>query len=322
MFLGGRFSGHMGDRSREWIIVFVSILLAVLIWLLVNLSQEYAGTISVPVVAECNLDGYGTESSNTVLVSARCRADGYRLVREFSRRERKVVKVRFDKADLRRTAPGTFCVIGGAKNSYVNQFFGEGAQVEAFITDTLRFFFPVENHKKVPVDVPRSLTCRSQYTQSGPFRVSPDSVTVYGDDERLEAIDKVTAQRLVLTDLHQSEHGVLRLNPVKGLRLSTEEVSYEVPVSRYVELQAMVPVEVWNAPAGRELQVYPATAKVVLRCVFPLPKDPLPSFKLYVDWKDFNASLTGRCAPRTMRLPSGVLDYRVEPEVFDCVEVR
>jgi len=276
----------------------------------------------VPVIARCNIDGHRSESSNTVLVSARCRVNGFRLVREHSRRERHVVKVQFHRADLRHTGADTYCVIGGAKNSYVNQFFGDGTNVEAFITDTLRFVFPAEKNKKVPVDVPRSLSCRSQYMLSGPFRVTPDSVTVYADDAVLETIDKVTAARLILTDLHESQHGVLRLDEIPHVRMSVSEVAYELPVSRYVELQTEVPVEVWNVPAGHQLQVFPTLARVVLRCAFPLPKDPLPAFRLYVDYRDFAESLSGRCAPRCYRLPTGVLEYRVEPEVFDCIEVR
>ncbi len=313
---------RFGNWGREWIIMVLSLVIAVFVWALTNLSKDYSGTISVPVVAESNIDGHGLESSNTVVVSARCRTDGFRLLREKSRRERKVVKVRFDRADLRNTAPHTYCVIGGAKNSYVNQFFGEGANVEAFITDTLKFVFPVENHKRVPVDVHKVIQYRSQYMPSGPFRISPDSVTIYGEDVHLAAVERVTASRLLLTDVHESQHGVLRLNPVKGVRISADEVSYELPVSRYVELRAAVPVEVWNAPAGHQLQVYPPTAQVVLRCTFPLSKDPLSSFKLYVDWRDFSESISGRCVARTLRLPTGVLEYRVEPEVFDCVELR
>ena len=117
MTLRDRFRFQPGKRSREWIVVALSVVLAFLVWFLVNLSQEYSGTISVPVVAQCNIEGYGTESANTVLVSARCRTEGFRLVREYSRRERKVVKVKFNKADLRRTGPGVYSVIGGAKNS-------------------------------------------------------------------------------------------------------------------------------------------------------------------------------------------------------------
>jgi len=318
--------GHVrfspGPRGREWIVFVLSVLLAFLVWFLVNLSQQYTGVISVPVVAQCNLDGYGTESSNTVLVSARCRTEGFRLVREFSRRDRQAVKVKFNKSDLRRTGPGEFCVIGGAKNSYINQFFGDDAQLEAFITDTLRFHFPVENHKKVPVEVPLNVTCQSQFMQSGPFRVSPDSITVYGSEDKLEAVERVTTGRLILTEVSTSQHGLLKLNPIKDVRLSADEVSYELPVSRYVELTASVNLEVWNVPAGASLQVYPPTAQVYLRCAFPITKDPLSTLRLYIDWRDFSSSLTGRCVPRVMRLPAGVLEYRIEPEVFDCIEVH
>ena len=322
MALKDRIRDSVKGWGREWILVIPSLLLAVVVWLLTNLSKEYSGTISVPVVAQCNIEGHGQESSNTVVVSARCRTEGFRLLRERSRRERKVVKVRFDRADLRSTAPHTYCVVGGSKNSYVNQFFGDGAVVEAFISDTLKFIFPAENHKKVPVAVHKSVQCRSQYMAAGPFTVSPDSVTVYGDETSLAAVEKVDAARISLTDVHETQHGVLRLSPIPGVRMSVEEVSYELPVSRYVELRTTVPVEVQGAPAGSQLQVYPPQAQVVLRCTFPLAKDPLPAFRLYVDWNDFASSLTGRCAARVMRLPVGVLDYRVEPEVFDCVELR
>lgn len=316
-----RFRPKKWGLGREWVFLVLSFLLAFLVWVLINLSKDYSGTVSVPVVAQCNIEGHGTESVNTVLVSARCRADGFRLVRESSRRERKVVKVRFDRGDMRRLGPDTYGVIGGAKNSYTTQFFGENVQLEAFITDTLSFVFPVENHKRVPVEVPRSVSFHAQYMPAGPLSVSPDTVTVYGDQARLDALERVKTPRLVLSDLKESQHGVLRLNVPDGVRLSTDQVSYEMPVSRYVELQATLPVQVRNVPAGRQLQVFPATAKVVLRCSFPLVKDPLDAFRLYVDWKDFSTSLTGRCAPRIPQLPAGVLEYRVEPEVFDCVEL-
>ena len=316
MSLRERIGRHKKALGREWVILAASVLIAGLIWFLSQLSNVYTGTISVPVVAECNIDGHRGTSANTVVVSARC------LVREHSRKEKKVVTVAFDRGDLRRTGPETFSVIGGAKNNYIGQFFGEGTAVEAFITDTLSFVFPREMNKKVPVEVPHSLHCRSQYMLGAPFRFTPDSVTVYARADILEGIEKVSSARLVMTDLHTSQHGILKLEEIPGVRMSKTEVSYEVPVSRYVELRTTVPVEVWNLPAGHQLQVFPPTASVVMRCAFPLKKDPLASFKLYVDYRDFSASLSGRCAPRTLRLPSGVLEYQVDPEVFDCVEVK
>lgn len=298
-----------------------SLVLAVGIWFFTNLSKTYSGTVSVPVVAECSIDGHRGRSSNATVVSARCRADGFRLVREQSRRNKKTVVVKFERSDLRRTGPDTWSIFGSAKNSYINQMFGEGITLEAFITDTLSFVFAEENHKKVPVDVPYTAQYRLQYMKSGSFKTVPDSVTIYGEDIRLDAIDKITSPRLSFTDVSDSRHGVVKLNKPAGIRLSVEEVAYELPVSRYVELKGSFPVEVWNAPAGREVQVYPPIATVCLRCAFPLVKDPMASFKVFIDYKDFSESMSGKCVPRTLKLTQGVLDCRIEPEVFDCVEV-
>jgi hypothetical protein len=321
MSLRDRIRLHLGGRQRELAFIVFSLVLAVGIWFFTNLSKTYSGTVSVPVVAECSIDGHRGRSSNATVVSARCRADGFRLVREQSRRDKKTVVVKFERSDLRRTGPDTWSIFGSAKNSYINQMFGEGITLEAFITDTLSFVFAEENHKKVPVDVPYTAQYRLQYMKSGSFKTVPDSVTIYGEDIRLNAIDKITSPRLSFTDVSDSRHGVVKLNKPAGIRLSVEEVAYVLPVSRYVELKGSFPVEVWNAPAGREVQVYPPIATVCLRCAFPLVKDPMASFKVFIDYKDFSESMSGKCVPRTLKLTQGVLDCRIEPEVFDCVEV-
>ncbi|MBO4339911.1 MAG: hypothetical protein J5835_00585 [Bacteroidales bacterium] len=322
MSLRDRIRLRIGGRERELAFLLFSLLLAFGIWFFTNLSKTYSGTINVPVIAECNIDGHSSRSSNTVIVSARCRMDGFRLVREQGRAEKKPVTVKFDRGDLRHTGEDSWAIFGSAKNSYINSFFGEGAALEAFITDTLTFVFPKVNHRKVPVEIPVSVQCRSQFMQSGPFKVYPDSVTLYGEDSRLEAIDKITAPRLSFTDVNETRHGVVKLARPKGLRISSEEVTYELPVSRYVELQGTYQVEVYNAPAGTELQVYPSVAKVVLRCAFPLVKDPLPNLRVYIDYHDFTESKSGKCVPRIQRLPKGVLSSHVEPEIFDCIELR
>ena len=51
----------------------MSLLLAFSIWLIHNLSLNYSDTISVPVMAQCNIDGHSNVSSNSSMIAARCR---------------------------------------------------------------------------------------------------------------------------------------------------------------------------------------------------------------------------------------------------------
>ena len=69
-------------RGREWLFFAASLILAVLIWLFSNLSRPYSGVLTVPIIAECNLQGHSNVSTNASMLSARCRAEGYRLLRE------------------------------------------------------------------------------------------------------------------------------------------------------------------------------------------------------------------------------------------------
>ncbi len=305
--------------TQDGVLLVTAVLLAVFSWLLTNLSRDYSGVITVPVVAESNLEGRSQTSSNTVMVSARCRTTGYRLMKAAPR---KALHVSFDRADLHPLSGDRFYLSGSAKNSYNNQFFGESAVVEAFISDTLVFVFQKQTHKKVPVELVSDIYFRSQYMAESPVRVLPDSITVYGSPDRLDAIERVKTVQLSLDDVHQSEHGMLALVGDKDVRLSEQEVGYELSVARYVEIRSSVPLEVWNAPAGKHIQVFPPQAEVVLRCRFPVTKDPLPQFRLYIDYQDFSSSLSGRCIPRTLRLPAGVIDYRLQPEIYDCIELN
>ena len=306
--------------GREGLLLVTSLLLAVGIWFLSNLSRSYSGVLTVPVVAECNLPGYANKSSNTATVSARCRAEGYRLLRERLNKSRRPVEVEFDRADLHAASGDRFYVTGGARSSYLQDVFGAKVTVEAIITDTLFFTFAVENHKKVPVNLSGDFSYRSQYMASGPLRLIPDSVMVYGEQARLDLVDHVSTNPLMLDDVHDNQHGVVRLRRIQGVRISEDEVTYELPVSRYVELRSSLPVRVMGVPAGRHLQVFPSQATVILLCTFPVGRDPFEAFELYIDYKDFASSLSGRCVARALHLPRGVLDYRVEPNVFDCIE--
>ena len=307
-------------KGREWLLLATSLFLAVLIWFLSNLSRSYSGVLGVPVVAECNLQGYNNVSSNSSMLSARCRAEGFRLLREGTRRSRRPVTVAFDRADLRHDAGERFFVTGNVMNNYLRQIFGDKVDVEDIITDTLYFTFSPENNKRVPVRFAGDFSYRTQYMASGPLRLSPDSVTVYGEKARLDGLDHISTSNMFLDDVHETQHGVLRLRRIKGVRLSDEEVSYELPVSRYVEMRSELPVSVRNVPGGRHLDVFPSRATVILLCTFPVGRNPFEAFELFIDYEDFASSLSGRCVARVRELPRGVLDYRVEPGVFDCIE--
>ena len=304
-----------GDIS----LLLLSLVLAVGIWFISNLSRSYSTVISVPVRAQSNLEGYSRDAAATSEVMARCRTSGFRILR--SRRNTRPVTVFFNPSDLHPdVAPDVFYISSNELSAYIHEIFGEGVQLESFASASVKFSFAAENCKKVPVLPRENLSFRSQYMATGPMRLQPDSVLVYGEQIHLDNVDRVYTAAITLSGLNRDARGMVKLDVPHSVRLSETEVAYSLDVSRYVELSTVVKVGVRNAPPGKDLQVFPSTAEVIYRCVFPLRSNPVDAVEFAVDYRDFVNSVSGRCIPRPSHLSAGVIDYRVEPEVFECIE--
>ena len=314
-----RFLERMHIDVRDLVIFLLSLMLAFGIWLVHNLTLRYSAIMNVTVNAVSNIQGRAAESSNTAVITARCRASGFKLLKN-SRNQDKTVKVYFNPEEFTKGDNDTYDLSSNALASYVPDIFGEDVQLESFVTQNAIFRFSAEDYKKVPVS-PRLITSyRPQYTAMESIRFSPDSVILYGDPNYLESIDRIFTRPLELKNLKNDAHGEINLDVPSGLRASEQAVSYSLPVTRYVEVSSEIRIEVINLPADKFLSVYPSTARVVFKCVFPLSVDPTRNVSLYVDYEEFAQSINGRCVPRISGLPSSVIDYTVEPQIIECME--
>jgi hypothetical protein len=316
--LFGKLVRTLNISGRDFKIFIFSLLLAFGIWLIHNLSLNYTEVVEIPVQAVCEISGHSRISSNSAEVRCRCKTSGFSLIS--IGRVKDPVQVDFDPADMHPKGNETYFVTNADLERYTSRILGGRAKVESYVSDTLMFVFPQENHKKVPVQPEYSMSFASQYINTGGLVLVPDSVIVYGEPYHLNTIDRVFTEPVVLKNLKSSAQGEVRLNRIKGVRLSDEYVKYSVNVSRYVEIHSTVPVYSRNVPKGKSLIVYPSAAKVTFKCAFPVSSDPTESVRIYVDYNDFQNSLDGQCLPHSEKIPDGVFDIRIEPEIFDCVE--
>lgn len=307
-------------RGRDAKIFFISLLLAFGIWLLHNLSLNYSSVVCVPVKAKCRIEGHSEVSANQGLVQIRCNARGFNLIRLRKAERREPVTVEFQRSDLHFKSGDTFYATSPDFSRHLSAIFGNTVKLEAFVSDTVFFRFPEENYRRVPIIPVYSISYKPQYTNVGGIRMNPDSVTIYGEPSHLSSIDKVFTESLALDNVSSSRRGVARLEKIQGVRLSSEMADYSLEVSRYVEIKASLPVRGRNVPSGRNLVIYPSTAEVTFKCAFPVSSDPASSANVYVDYARFEESLHGQCIPEIDGLPADVIDYKVSPDVFECVE--
>jgi hypothetical protein len=302
---------------KRWTQFILCLLLSASIWLVHNLSQEYAGVVYMSVVAHSGIKGRAETAREAVTVSARCSATGFRLLR--LKHDGRDITVDIHAEDLVWSGDDRYVVSAAEMAKYASDIFGEGVTLLTFLNQNYTFEFAPENCRTVPVKAVYSASFKPQYMAAGPMQLRPDSVTVYGDDSRLATIDAVLTKSLSFNDLTKSASGVVKLVQPQGLRISEKEVTWSLDVARFVEIRSDVKVEVRNVPPGVTFSAYPSTALAVFRCQFPSKGNPLETTRFYVDYRDFASSVSGRCVAHCENLPQYVIDWRLEPEVFDCM---
>ena len=317
--LFNRLLKSLGISGRDWAVLLLALLLAFSTWLIHNLSLKYNDFLTVQVTAECSIDGHSNLSSNQCQVLARCRATGYNVIRHDlfgSRRERVVV---FKPETMRPYRGDVYYITPSELQEYSHLIYGDDVTVEYFATDTLFFTFPEVDYKKVPVHPVSSISYKEQYTGVGDLRVLPDSVTIYGELNLIGNIDKVYTKPLKMSGLSTDVQGVVELEPIMDVRFSASEVSYSQNVSRYVEISTVVKVESRNVPADKEMVLLPSRVQATMKCFVPLKGEPAESMELYVDYADFEKTVSGKCPVRSLTLPEGVISYELDPFYVECI---
>lgn len=302
----------------DTIALLMSLLLALSIWFIHNLSLKYSALVSVNVTAKSDLDGRAAESSSPVEIAARCRCPGFNILR-FRLNRHRVKQVSIKPEDFNFWEGDTYFVTDKDLMNYSAELFGEGSSVEYFLNDTLFFRFAPVSCKKVPVLLNGSFRTAEQYTIEGGVRLSPDSVLVYGEPAALSSIDGILTSRVNESGLDHDISGVLKLSRQRGLRLSDDAVRYTVPVTRFVSVSSTANIQVDNLPPGKNITLLPPIVEVRLDCSFPYGKDPLQDAVFYVDYNDFETSLTGKCPVKLRGECSSVLSYEAFPSFVEIL---
>ncbi|MBR5836236.1 MAG: hypothetical protein IKY66_08775 [Bacteroidales bacterium] len=317
--LFNRLLKSLGFSGRDWAVLLLALLLAFSTWLIHNLSLRYNDFLTVPVTAQCSIDGHAGNSANQCKVVARCRTTGYNVIRHNLYGERQVRTVSFKPEAMRYRNDDTYYITASDLQEYSHVIFGDDVTVEYFVSDTLFFNFPSVDHKKVPIVPVYSLSYRDQYTNVGDLKVEPDSVTIYGEINLLDNIEQVYTRPLKQSDLNSDIHGMIALDPVSNVRFSVSEVTYSLDVARYVEIGTEIKVGTINVPSEKDMVVLPSRVEVSLKCHFPLKGNPASSMELYADYEDFLKTVSGKCPVRVVSLPDGVISYDLDPFYVECI---
>jgi len=320
----GRGENRRNFTRRDYFSLGGAIFLACIIWLIHNLSLTYSEIVRFNIVVDTDKDGYESFSGNYSEVAARCEMDGYSMLAALREGRRKPKHIQVSQEDLHTYAEAeigsTFYMTSQDLQKYSHAIFGDMSKVEYFLADTTYFFFNHIEYVKVPVVPVTNFEFKTQYMPDDFFKVIPDSVLVYGDVNRLKGIESVNTLPINIKGIDSDIIGEVRLQNVKGLRMSVDRVDYFQSVSRFVEFEERIPVKVINVPKGVNVNVYPKYAVLKLKNYYPVETNP-EELSVEIDYYDFFYSRSGYCVARLANKPLSTIVYELIPEVFECIEM-
>ena len=216
-----------------------------------------------------------------------------------------------------------FYVITSDIRENITEGLSEKVTVEYMVTDTIKFMFPEETSKEIPVALRKNVSYRDQYMPVGELRLKPDKVLLYGEKSILDEIDSVFTEMVYLNGVNSSVTDIVALEKIPGLRYSEDEIYYTINVERYIEESFRLPVRVMNVPDTVSILTSPSEAMVTCR----IPFKGVRSFngentiELVSDYRDMRGAGTSMLMIRPLGEISGVLGYRIEPSFLEVIVI-
>lgn len=313
-------------RRRGEVAIFASsLLLAFVIWVAHNLTQDYFSYRQYRITVVTSLPGFASEAESEDILIAGGDAKGFDIIGRRSGRARNAESVtievdpKYFTQDMYRS--DLFTVKARDIQETLNQKVGTEFNITYVPDQKLSFVFARQSNRKVPVVLSETrVLCRPQYMVVSDITIQPDSVLVYGNEDEIAHISAVHAYPLRLQNLSKRTKGELPLRGIPGMRLGSRTVSYEIEVERYVEQTVETDVVPVNVPAGKRLIVLPSRVKAVCRIPFrnegSLTRDDI---HFEVDYNEVVSSAGSQAVP-VMRLSSGtVFSCETYPKVVDCI---
>lgn len=307
--------------GTNWIILAFSLLLAFFMWSIMKLSGTYSSYVRYSVMVTTNIEGRTNTAVATDLMVVNAKSTGFHIMQNSGGNAGvPLVMEHVDARYFEKCAGDNdlFYILTADIRQGVQDKLGEEVRLEAIMTDTLFFSFPVQSNRRVPVEAITSISFAPQHMAFSKLSLKPDSITVYGEEQVISQIERVLAQGIKGDNVNAPVTGVAQISPIEGVRFSDEEVVYSLDAGRYVEFTLKVPVSIDNAPSYANVAIIPQEVTVKYRQPFKDATACSPQdFRFSVNYQDVLMQDVNRL--NMTRLPNNLLTVDIEPKFVECV---
>lgn len=283
---------EIADVGRERIVVFaVSLILAICLWFMVNLSRDYNLNVELPIVAagmpEDRALAQGLPETATVSISG----EGWKLISIYNNPPSVNLNVTSSEVNL---------------YDQVQQQMNAMSEVNIQKVQPLILTLNLEQRisKMVPVQPVFRISFEQQYGFIGRPAVQPDSIQISGAASLIEDITGWPTDSLIVEGASEDISRTIALKENELISLSRQEVWFNGTVAQFTEGEVSVDLDTRNLPEGRRISYSPSSITVK----YDVPIDEYADledeelFEAYLTYEQIENDTTGYVKPQIEQL--------------------
>ena len=303
------------NTNKDFLVFLFFLGLSGIFWLSLTLNETYEREFSIPVsVVDI--------PKNAVLTSDE--VDTIKM----TIRDKGIVLVAYQYGDYlnRLRIPfknytrnnGSGSVPASELQKLVYQNLVSSSKITACKPDKLEFFYNYGTHKKVPVRWSGRVIPEELYFISL-VDYSPDSVTVYASDEKLDSINIIYTETLNYANFRDTLTITCQLAKLKGVKVVPDKVKINFYTDVLTEENIEgVPIQGINLPEGKVLRTFPAKVTVSFVTGVSVFRNLRPEdFTIVADYNEIKRHPSEKCRITLKNVPPGISRARLDVTLVD-----
>jgi hypothetical protein len=304
------------SKANKELLIFLFFLgLSGIFWLNMALNETYEKEFAIPVSVVGIPKNAVLTSDEVDTVRMTIRDKGFTLLTYMYGDVLKKISISFKTYSKNN---GTGSVSAQDLQKMVYQQLANGSRITSVKPEKLEFYYNYGAKKMVPVRWSGRVIPEELYFISS-VHYSPDSVTIYASEEKLDSINMVYTEQLNYANFRDTLIANCELSKIKGVKMVPDhvKVAFFTDVLTEERIEG-IPVEGINMPPGMLLRTFPAKVTVsFVTGVSTFRNLKSDDFSVIADYNEIKKDPSEKCHIYLKKVPGGISRARLETTLVD-----
>ena len=186
--------------------------------------------------------------------------------------------------------------------------------------DSIRVQYEKLSMVTVPIEFVSKIELAHQYILSDKIQLEPSSVTIFGPKKILDTLKSVRTELKEFSNLSDTSVFSSKLQPIKSVRFSTNEIKVSIFVELFTEKKVQIPITNINCPNHLSIRTFPA----MVNATYSVGLSHFNSFKpddiqVYLDYNDIKNSKLSKQKLIIINNTTHISNLRISPQEVEFI---